>query len=64
MERQFKRENQGRLNIKYELYLLCKTGHIHDDYYRLIGFSDDFEFTKQKSYQGSVKANAVRRRRA
>ncbi|XP_060195426.1 uncharacterized protein LOC132624703 [Lycium barbarum] len=33
-----------------------KTGHVHDDCYRLHGYPEDFEFTK--GYQVPVKANA------
>lgn len=46
---------------KYNPNVTCtycgKTGRVHDDCYWLIGFSEDFQFTKPKLYQG--KANGV-----
>nr|XP_009788320.1 PREDICTED: uncharacterized protein LOC104236139 [Nicotiana sylvestris] len=36
-----------------------RTGHVRADCYRLIGFSDDFQFTKSTNYQPTIKGNAV-----
>uniref|UniRef100_M1DNA9 CCHC-type domain-containing protein n=1 Tax=Solanum tuberosum TaxID=4113 RepID=M1DNA9_SOLTU len=48
---------------KYNPNVTCtycgKTGHVHDNCYRLIGYPDDFEFTKTRETQGTMKANAV-----
>lgn len=35
-----------------------RTGHVRADCYRLIGFLDNFQFTKSNNYHGTVKANA------
>ncbi|KAG5613148.1 hypothetical protein H5410_024429 [Solanum commersonii] len=48
---------------KYNPNVTCtycgKTGHVHDNCYSLIGYPDDFEFTKTRETQGTVEANAV-----
>ncbi|XP_075080676.1 uncharacterized protein LOC142166147 [Nicotiana tabacum] len=48
---------------KYNPNVSCtycgKTGHIQEDYYRIIGFPEDFEFTNHKGYQTQIKGNAV-----
>lgn len=36
-----------------------KTGHVCEDFHRLIDYPDDFEFTKSKSFLTLVKGNAV-----
>ncbi|XP_075101952.1 uncharacterized protein LOC142177370 [Nicotiana tabacum] len=36
-----------------------RTGHVKADCYRLIGFPDDFLFTKSNNYKASIKGNAV-----
>ncbi|XP_049391368.1 uncharacterized protein LOC125855657 [Solanum stenotomum] len=49
--------------VKYNPNVSCtycgRTGHVYDDCFRLIGFPDDFEFTKTKNSQNLVKGNAV-----
>lgn len=35
------------------------TNHVVGDYYRLIKFSDDFQFTNMKNSQGRVRGNRV-----
>ncbi|KAG5582863.1 hypothetical protein H5410_053490 [Solanum commersonii] len=49
--------------VKYNPNVSCtycgKTGHVYDDCFRLIGFPNDFEFTKTKNSQNLVKGNAV-----
>jgi len=48
---------------KYNPNVSCtycgKTGHVHDDCHRLIGYPDDFEFTKSRNFESTVKGNAV-----
>ncbi|KAH0699931.1 hypothetical protein KY284_014146 [Solanum tuberosum] len=50
-------------NVKYDPNVSCdhcgKTGHLKLDSFRLIGFPEDFQFTKNKNYQVSVKGNAA-----
>ncbi|XP_019225479.1 PREDICTED: uncharacterized protein LOC109207052 [Nicotiana attenuata] len=36
-----------------------KIGHVRADCYRLIGFPDEFQFTKGGNFQGIIKANAT-----
>ncbi|XP_075083435.1 uncharacterized protein LOC142167172 [Nicotiana tabacum] len=36
-----------------------KIGHVKADCYRLIGFLDEFQFTKGGNFQGTIKSNAV-----
>lgn len=36
-----------------------KTEYVHDNCYRFIGYPNDFEFTKTRENQGTVKANTV-----
>lgn len=49
--------------VKYNPNVSCtycgKTGHVYDDCFRLIGFPDDFKFTKTKNPQNLAKGNAV-----
>lgn len=41
-------------------YTYCKKiGHVVSYCYRLIGFSDDFQFTNMKNSQGQVRGNGV-----
>lgn len=48
---------------KYNPNVSCtpcmRTQQVREDYYRLIGFSEDFQFTKSNMYQGAGKANVV-----
>nr|XP_016443177.1 PREDICTED: uncharacterized protein LOC107768567 [Nicotiana tabacum] len=48
---------------KYNPNMSCnhcmRTGHLRANCYKLIGFPDDFQFTKSNVYQGEAKANAV-----
>ncbi|KAG5597007.1 hypothetical protein H5410_038239 [Solanum commersonii] len=48
---------------KYNPNVSCtycgKTGHVLDDCHRLIGYPDDFRFTKNNNYSTSVKGNVV-----
>ncbi|KAH0746491.1 hypothetical protein KY285_008148 [Solanum tuberosum] len=34
-----------------------KTGHVEDNYFRLIGFLDDFQFTNDKCFHGQIRGN-------
>ncbi|XP_019258336.1 PREDICTED: uncharacterized protein LOC109236602 [Nicotiana attenuata] len=55
-------KSKGR-KTKFNPNAICthcmKTGHVRSDCYRLIGFPEDFQFTKAGNYQGTIKGNAV-----
>ncbi|XP_055824434.1 uncharacterized protein LOC129892954 [Solanum dulcamara] len=61
-QRSDKPQNKFKGKKKYDPNLSCtycgKTGHVHDDCYRLHGFPADFEFTNSRNYQPQIKANA------
>ncbi|XP_019223507.1 PREDICTED: uncharacterized protein LOC109205272 [Nicotiana attenuata] len=48
---------------KYKPNVSCthcmRTGHVRADCYRLIGFPDDFQFTRNNNYQPTAKGNAA-----
>ncbi|XP_016450806.1 uncharacterized protein LOC107775569 [Nicotiana tabacum] len=58
-----KPQQKFKAKKRYNSNMSCtycgKTGHIQEDCYRIIEFSDDFKFTNQKNYQNQIKANAV-----
>ncbi|XP_055835097.1 uncharacterized protein LOC129903569 [Solanum dulcamara] len=62
-QRYDKPQNRFKGKKKYDPNLSCtycgKTGHVHDDCYRLHGFPADFEFTNSRNYQPQIKANAT-----
>lgn len=61
----FQKQNQkfkGK-KAKYSSNVICdyyrKQCHEEVDYYRLIGFSDDFQFTNDKGFRGHIRGNTA-----
>ncbi|XP_070016827.1 uncharacterized protein [Nicotiana sylvestris] len=55
---QQKFKGRKKYNAKVTCTYCGKIGHTQEDFYRIIGFPDDFEFTNQKGYQNQIKGNA------
>ncbi|XP_070002823.1 uncharacterized protein [Nicotiana sylvestris] len=57
MQQKFKKKAKYNPNVSCSHCV--RTGHVREDCYRLIGFPDDFQFTKSINYQPAIKGNAV-----
>ncbi|XP_055814413.1 uncharacterized protein LOC129884063 [Solanum dulcamara] len=53
------KQRRAKYNSNVSCTYCKKTGHVHDDCFRLHGFLEDFEFTKSKEYGHNIRGNAV-----
>ncbi|XP_009803508.1 uncharacterized protein [Nicotiana sylvestris] len=58
-QQQKSKANKGKYNPNVSCTHCMRTRHVRADCYRLIGFSDDFQFTKTNNYQPTAKGNAT-----
>uniref|UniRef100_A0A1U7WZQ1 Uncharacterized protein LOC104228849 n=1 Tax=Nicotiana sylvestris TaxID=4096 RepID=A0A1U7WZQ1_NICSY len=57
MQQKFKRKAKYNPNVSCSHCM--RTGHVREECYRLIGFPDDFQFTRSTNYHPAIKGNAV-----